>query len=67
MAGIKITVKGAIDSLQLKELSTFMEYNYSKNLHKGRSFIVNGKYTSIFLSVDEEGNVELDNETTNTI
>ena len=62
MAGTKITVKGAIDSLQLKELSTFMEYHYSKNLHKGRTFIVNGKYTSIFLSVDEEGNVELDNE-----
>ena len=67
MAGTKITVKGAIDSLQLKELSTFMEYHDSKNLHKGRTFIVNGKYTSIFLSVDEEGNVELDNETTNTI
>lgn len=67
MADVKITVKGAIDSLQLKELSTFMEYHYSKNLHKGRTFIVNGKYTSIFLSVDEEGNVELDNETTNTI
>lgn len=67
MADVKITVKGAIDSLQLKELSTFMEYHYSKNLHKGRTFIVNGKYTSIFLSVDKEGNVELDNETTNTI
>ena len=67
MAGEQITIKGAIDSLQLKELSTFMEYHYSKNLHKGRSFIVQGKYASIFLSVDEEGNVELDNETTNTI
>lgn len=62
MAGIKITIKGAIDSLQLKELSTFMEYSYSKNLHKGRSFLVVGKYADIFLNVDEDGNVELDNE-----
>ena len=62
MAGTKITIKGAIDSLQLKELSTFMEYIYSKNLHKGRSFLVVGKYSDIFLNVDEDGNVELDNE-----
>lgn len=62
MAGEQITIKGAIDSLQLKELSNFMEYNYSKDLHKGRTFLVVGKYADIFLNVDEDGNVELDNE-----